>query len=143
MPDSILFFAEDVAVPSFVKTHKKELRNWIKKITRSEKKGILSLTYIFCSDTYLLNINKQYLDHTDYTDIITFDYATEGLLHADIFISTERVKENARHLQVTYRSELLRVMAHGVLHLCGYADKTAAQQKIMRSKENACIGKWA
>ncbi|MFJ1329261.1 rRNA maturation RNase YbeY [Capnocytophaga canimorsus] len=108
---------------------------WIEKIIASEEKELGELNYIFCDDNYLHQINVQYLDHDTLTDIITFDYTEEQIISGDIFISVERVADNAQDFNVDFQTELLRVMAHGVLHLCGYKDKSDAESKQMRSKE--------
>lgn len=108
---------------------------WIEKIIASEEKELGELNYIFCDDNYLHQINVQYLDHDTLTDIITFDYTEEQIISGDIFISVERVADNAKDFNVDFQTELLRVMAHGVLHLCGYKDKSDAESKQMRSKE--------
>lgn len=108
---------------------------WIEKIIASEEKELGELNYIFCDDNYLHQINVQYLDHDTLTDIITFDYTQEQIISGDIFISVERVADNAQDFNVDFQAELLRVMAHGVLHLCGYKDKSDAESKQMRSKE--------
>jgi rRNA maturation RNase YbeY len=100
----------------------------------------VNLSYIFCSDEYLLGINRQFLNHDYYTDIITFPLAdADGVIESEIYISIDRVRENARQLHVPFKSELQRVIFHGVLHLIGYKDKTKAQQKAMREQENAWI----
>jgi len=135
--DCIFFFNED---HSYSLKQRGDTRLWLEKIAAKEAHKILELNYIFCSDEYLLQINKEYLQHDFYTDIITFDNSeVKGTLEGDIFISIDRVKENARTEQTRFRDELHRVMAHGLLHLCGYKDKTPAQQKIMRQKENAAL----
>ncbi|ATA91851.1 rRNA maturation RNase YbeY [Capnocytophaga canimorsus] len=108
---------------------------WIEKIIASEEKELGELNYIFCDDNYLYQINVQYLDHDTLTDIITFDYTQEQIISGDIFISVERVADNAKDFNVDFQTELLRVMAHGVLHLCGYKDKSDAESNQMRSKE--------
>lgn len=113
--------------------------DWLLRVVSSEGFVVGELTYIFCDDTYLLHINRQYLNHDDYTDIISFDYTEGNLLSGDIFISTERVQENAKKFLVPYGEELLRVMAHGVLHLCGYKDKTDKESVLMRQKEDEKI----
>ncbi|ATA93972.1 rRNA maturation RNase YbeY [Capnocytophaga canimorsus] len=110
-------------------------QTWIEKIIASEEKELGELNYIFCDDNYLYQINVQYLDHDTLTDIITFDYTQEQTISGDIFISVERVADNAKDFDVDFQTELLRVMAHGVLHLCGYKDKSDAESKQMRSKE--------
>jgi rRNA maturation RNase YbeY len=114
-------------------------RTWIDAMTAQEGSTIRSLNYVFCTDDYLLDINKQFLKHDTLTDIITFDYSSEGLLEGEIYISTERVQENAQTFTVDFNEELLRVMAHGVLHLLGYKDKTTAEQELMRNKEAEMI----
>ncbi|CEN35707.1 rRNA maturation RNase YbeY [Capnocytophaga cynodegmi] len=113
---------------------------WIEKIIASEEKELGELNYIFCDDNYLHQINVQYLDHDTLTDIITFDYTEEQIISGDIFISVERVADNAQDFNVDFQAELLRVMAHGVLHLCGYKDKSDAESKQMRSKEEEKMG---
>ncbi|GIM54646.1 rRNA maturation RNase YbeY [Capnocytophaga cynodegmi] len=113
---------------------------WIEKIIASEEKELGELNYIFCDDNYLHQINVQYLDHDTLTDIITFDYTEEQTISGDIFISVERVADNAKDFNVDFQAELLRVMAHGVLHLCGYKDKSDAESKQMRSKEEEKMG---
>lgn len=108
-----------------------------------EKATLSCINYVFCTDDYLLGINKDYLSHNYYTDIITFrlSNAKEPIM-ADVFISTERVKDNARQFGVPYQEELRRVILHGALHLCGYNDKTKAQARIMREKENEYLGRY-
>jgi rRNA maturation RNase YbeY len=114
-------------------------RPWISSIAEVESKTIRSLSYVFCSDEYLLDINKQFLDHDTFTDIITFDYSSEGLIEGEIYISTDRVADNAVTFEVTFKDELLRVMAHGILHLLGYKDKTEEETQVMRNKESEMI----
>ena len=109
---------------------------WISKIIVSENKTEGEINYIFCDDEYLHKINLEYLQHDDLTDIISFDYSVGNELHGDIFISIERVLENADEFQVEFEDELKRVMAHGVLHYAGYKDKTVKDADIMRTKEN-------
>lgn len=113
--------------------------DWIYRIVESE--GFVSgqIDYIFCTDDYLLELNLQYLNHDTLTDIITFDYKDGKTVSADIFISTERVKENAEAFKVDFDTELKRVMSHGILHLTGYGDKSPDQKKIMRNKEEEKI----
>lgn len=117
-------------------------KSWLKKIILSEKKKEGKISYVFVSDEDLLKINREFLKHDTYTDIITFDYAEEKLLHAEIFISIDRVRENAEKLKVEFESELRRVMVHGVLHLCGYKDKKKADKELMRKKESAALKKF-
>lgn len=114
-------------------------KRWLKELAALEGYKIGDINYIFCDDEYLLGINQQYLQHDTYTDIITFDYVEGKILNGDIYISTERVRENARIYQVDFENELKRVLSHGVLHLCGYKDKTDADAAQMREKENFAI----
>jgi rRNA maturation RNase YbeY len=118
---------------------KKKLKLWLAAVALSEKKKIKNLAYNFCSDEELLQINQQFLKHNTYTDIITFDYCENGFIAGEIYISIDRVKENAEKLNLTQEEELLRVIAHGLLHLCGYKDKTPEHIKKMRSAENRAI----
>lgn len=114
-------------------------QNWLSGVIESEDKEEGEINYIFCDDDYLYQINVQYLEHQTLTDIISFDYTIGNLISGDIFISIERVKDNAQDFGVSFNEELRRVMAHGVLHYCGYKDKTEADAKLMRSKENEKI----
>jgi probable rRNA maturation factor len=134
---SINFFAESTP---FVLRDKTKIRSWLIKNTKKEKRSIGEVNYIFCSDNYLRKINKQYLNHDYFTDIITFPTSEKksNSISGDIFISIDRVRENAKSYGVRTNEELLRVMAHGLLHLCGYGDKTADEIKQMRAMEN----KW-
>jgi rRNA maturation RNase YbeY len=116
--------------------NKSKIRNWVKSILETEGKKAGEITYIFCNDEYLGGLNEKYLKHNTLTDIITFDYSEKDKLSGDIFISIERVKENAVSFNTTLNQELGRVMAHGVLHLSGYKDKTPEDKKMMRSKED-------
>jgi rRNA maturation RNase YbeY len=112
---------------------------WLKKVIESEEMTLGDINYIFCDDDYLLKVNQEYLKHDTYTDIITFDYCERKYLHGDIYISVERVADNAVTYNVDFSNELLRVMAHGLLHLCGYKDKTKNDKHQMRSKEDEKI----
>ena len=116
--------------------NKLKVRNWVKSILESEGKKVGDITYVFCNDEYLGSMNEKYLKHNTLTDIITFDYSEKGKLSGDIFISIERVKENAAGLKLSFMEELQRVMIHGVLHLMGYKDKTKAEKLQMRQKED-------
>ena len=109
--------------------------NWISEVITSELKDVGEINYIFCDDNYLLEINRQYLDHDTLTDIISFDYSERNVLQGDIFISVERVTENAIDFGAPFGEELKRVMAHGVLHYCGYKDKSESDEQLMRQKE--------
>ena len=110
--------------------------SWLNNVCVSENKVCGPISIIFCSDDYLLSVNKEYLDHDYYTDIITFDYSADSEVSGDLFISIDRVKENALSYNVLFLTELYRVLVHGVLHLCGYGDKSVSEEKIMRSKED-------
>ena len=108
---------------------------WIRRIIESENRKLEEISYIFCDDEYLLEINQKYLNHDTYTDIISFDNSVGNILAGDIFISTQRVEENAREYGVDFQEELRRVLAHGILHLCGYKDKSDEESSLMRQKE--------
>ena len=108
----------------------------IETVLANENRTLGEVNYIFCSDDYLLNINKQYLNHDYYTDVISFDYSEDGIISGDIFISVDTVKDNANEYEVEFKKELARVMVHGVLHFIGYKDKTDEDAKLMRQKEN-------
>jgi rRNA maturation RNase YbeY len=116
-----------------------QISTWISKVILSENKKEGDINYIFCDDEYLLNLNEQYLDHDTLTDIISFDYTVGNELHGDVFISIERVTENAIDFNVTFEEELKRVLVHGVLHYCGYKDKSDSDEVIMRNKEDEKI----
>lgn len=113
-----------------------QIATWISKVILSENKKEGEINYIFCDDEYLLNLNEQYLDHDTLTDIISFDYSIGNEIHGDIFISIERVIENAVDFKVTFEEELQRVLVHGVLHYCGYKDKSENDEQLMRNKED-------
>lgn len=119
--------------------NEEQYSSWISNVISSENKKEGDINYIFCDDEYILEINKQYLNHDYYTDIISFDYSVGNELHGDIFVSIERVRENAIEFEVTFDEELKRVLAHGVLHYCGYKDKTEEEELLMRSKEDEKI----
>ena len=110
--------------------------NWLENLITSEQKKIGDINYIFCDDEYLLQVNRDYLQHDYYTDIITFDYVKGKTISGDIFVSLPRISDNASTLTKSFEDELHRVLAHGILHLCGYKDKTEAEEKEMRSKED-------
>ncbi len=110
---------------------------WLTEVARLEKKKLASLQYNFCSDGHLLEMNKNYLQHNTYTDIITFDLSDQkGLIDADIYISVDRVKENSKAFAEPVQKEFYRVLVHGLLHLCGYKDKSVKDAALMREKEN-------
>ena len=112
---------------------------WISEVIASEGKKEGEISYIFCDDEYLLEINQQHLDHDTLTDIISFDYTIGNEISGDIFISVERVKDNAADFNVPFAEELLRVMSHGILHYCGFKDKGDEDEKLMRTKEEEKI----
>ena len=127
-------------VPDFFLHDAEDLVAWVERIAVVHEYRIAQLTFIFCSDEYLHKLNVEYLDHDTLTDIITFDNADDAdVLEGDIFISVERVQENAKDLIISFRDELHRVMIHGVLHLLGYHDKDLLSQTAMRRKEDYCL----
>ena len=109
--------------------------DWISNVISSEMRSEGEINYIFCDDDYLVEINQHYLDHDTLTDIISFDYSIGKELHGDVYISIERVRENAVDFKVPFEEELKRVLIHGVLHYCGYKDKSEEDEKLMRQKE--------
>ncbi|MDB4114937.1 rRNA maturation RNase YbeY [Flavobacteriaceae bacterium] len=117
----------------------KALSHWISKIILHENHELGDLTYVFCDDAYLHKLNVQFLNHDTLTDIISFDNSLGKQIHGEIYISVERVKENAATYQVAFLEELHRVIIHGVLHFCGYKDKTKKQQETMSCKENEAL----
>lgn len=133
----IHFFSEDV---DFHPSKPMALKKWVENIISLEQFELKEINYIFCSDDYLLQINEDYLSHTDYTDIITFDNSEEEKqIEGDVFISIERIRDNASQLNTSEEDELHRVMIHGVLHLLGYTDSTSEEKAVMRKKEEACL----
>ena len=128
----VYFHNEDVKL----EVNSSELSTWIKNAVNSLGYIVGDLNVIFCSDECLKEINIKYLNHDYYTDIITFDYCVEKIVSGDLYISIDRVKENSKIFNESFINELNRVVIHGVLHLCGYNDKTEADQKIMRNLEN-------
>lgn len=130
----IQFFNEDV---DFKIPHPRKTKAWLKSIIEAEGYELNQLNYILCSDKYLLQVNRQYLDHDFYTDIITFDNSEdEGIVEGDIFVSIDRVKDNAQELDKNFEDELRRVLAHGILHLVGFDDLEDEQEAEMRNKED-------
>jgi probable rRNA maturation factor len=130
-------------VPPFGFTNRLILKKFIEKMCRKEGKKLDAINFIFCSDDYLLELNQVHLNHNTFTDIITFELSPQGQpLLADIYISVERVRDNARLFNVSFRQELHRVIFHGVLHLCGYRDKKPAEQKLMREMEASWLNKY-
>ena len=131
----INFYSEN----DFEFQEEKSFDTWIRKVISSEEKQLGEINYIFCDDHYLYKINLKFLDHDTYTDIISFDNSEGDELNGDIFISTDRVTENAKEYNVDFSDELKRVMIHGILHLCGYGDKTESEAALMRQKEDEKI----
>lgn len=132
----ISFHNEDIA---FVLPQKRLYKQWIEQTVLSHGKTVGELTYVFCSDEYLLEMNKTYLQHDYYTDIITFDYSEENNISGDLFISVDRVKDNALKIGVSLQNEMQRVVIHGVLHLCGFKDKEKMDVEIMRKMEEKAL----
>lgn len=129
----ITFFSEEI---DFQLKTEAAVKSWISEAILSEKKLVGEINYIFCSDEYLHKMNVEYLNHNTYTDIITFNYCEESFISGDLFISIDRVKENAKTFLKSFENELRRVLIHGVLHLIGYNDKSNEEIKVMRSKED-------
>ena len=120
-----------------------EITTCIKTIAADESWEVRDIAFVFCDDNYLLKINKEFLDHDTYTDIITFDYSVGNEIISEIYVSTDRVEENAKKYKQTFEDEIHRVMIHGVLHLCGYNDKLIEDKQIMREKENHYLSLFA
>lgn len=137
MSGTIRFFSEEI---DFKVPHPNRLRRWLRQVAEAEGTSVNELTYVFCSDEYLHRMNVEYLDHDTLTDIITFDTSEgeEGLT-GELYVSVERVADNAQLFGVTFDLELARVLVHGLLHLCGYSDKKDAQQLEMRRLESQYI----
>lgn len=130
---SIHYCNQDVSSP---RMQKRKITSWIKETIASENKTPGDISFIFCSDDYLLKMNKQYLDHDYFTDIITFDYVENNIISGDIFISCDRVKENAGEYKTGFENELSRIIIHGVLHLLGFKDKNKTDKLLMTQKED-------
>lgn len=135
----VCFFYQGVKVTL---QHRTQLKNFIQSIFKKEGKRLLSINYIFCTDKAVLEINRQFLSHDFYTDIITFDLSDTNEIQAEIYISVDRVKDNAAQLGVSFKSEMHRVVFHGVLHLCGYKDKGKQEKEEMRRMENRYLSKY-
>ena len=133
----IQFFYENLP-----ETVNADYTNWLEEIILSEEKKLGEINYIFCDDEYLLKINQDYLQHDYYTDIITFDSVKGKTISGEIFVSLQRISDNASTLSKNYEEELRRVLAHGILHLCGYKDKTEDEETEMRRKEDFYIAKY-
>ena len=130
---AIRFFSDGV---SFLLKDKRKISHWLRQVAAKEGKKTGQLVFVFVSDEIILDINKKYLQHDDYTDIITFDNSTGDTISGEMYISIDTVQSNARNYQVNFRDELLRVMVHGALHLCGYKDTTAEEQQEIHAVED-------
>ena len=137
MDHPIEFHSEDL---DFSLSNPEQVADWIASIIEQHEFELVGLTYVFCSDDYLHQMNVEYLDHDTLTDIITFDNADEeGTVEGDIFVSIDRVRDNAQTLGIPFEDELHRVLIHGVLHLLGFKDKTDEQEALMRKQEDSCL----
>ncbi len=134
----ITFHVENI---SFKLSNRRRLKAWIKQVVTDEAKVLGDVNYIFCSDDYLFSINKTYLNHDYFTDVITFDYSEQLAISGDIFISVDTVRTNAIEYNVSFEDELYRVMVHGILHLCGYKDSSKSESTVMREREDWHIAK--
>lgn len=121
---------------------KMKVKKWVSEIIKAQGKKVGQIGYLFCSDAYLIEVNRTYLNHDTYTDIITFDYVVGDMISGDIMISVERVKENALQFNTSFEQELHRVIIHGVLHLLGQMDKSESEAAEMRKKEEAALVLW-
>ena len=115
---------------------------WIRNVAATYGKRVGDVNYIFCNDERILEVNREYLQHDYYTDIITFDYSEEDVISGDLFISLDTVRTNAQQVDATYEEELLRVIIHGILHLCGIDDKGPGEREIMEAAENKALALW-
>ncbi|MBV6452979.1 MAG: Endoribonuclease YbeY [Bacteroidetes bacterium ADurb.Bin141] len=136
MPAEINFFCEGC---TFILRNKTAVRHWIEHCITLNKRKSGVINVIFCKDSFLLNYNKKYLKHNTLTDIITFDYSENKTLSGDIFISIDRLRENSKLLKTSLKDETHRVIIHGVLHLCGYKDKSPSDKARMTQAENKCL----
>ena len=134
---AISFFTEgSVSMPEIKKT---DIRNWVKQVAQLHGKRVGDISYIFCDDEKILEVNRQYLQHDYYTDIITFDYTAGDKISGDLFISLDTVRTNAEQFEQPYERELHRVIIHGILHLCGINDKGPGEREIMERHENEAL----
>ena len=134
---SIAFYAEDTKLPAI---KKRAVGNWVKEVAATYGKKVGDISYIFCSDEKILEVNRQYLQHDYYTDIITFDYCEGDRLSGDLFISLDTIRTNAEQFGASYEDELHRVIIHGILHLCGINDKGPGEREVMEAAENKALG---
>jgi probable rRNA maturation factor len=136
----ILFFEEDI---SYKLKEKNRIKKWVTEVCKKYNKKVGEINYIFCSDEYLLNINKEYLQHDFYTDIITFDQSeNDTQIDGELYISIDRIKDNAATLETTFEIELRRVLIHGILHLIGFGDKSEKEETEMRRLENEHLAQF-
>ena len=133
---AISFYAEDIELPAI---KKRAVSSWIKAVTETYGKKTGDISYIFCSDEKILEVNRQYLQHDYYTDIITFDYTIGNKISGDLFISLDTVKTNSEKFETPYNEELHRTIIHGILHLCGINDKGPGEREIMEENENKAL----
>ncbi len=134
--ENFSFFSEEI---DFQLENSEIIADWIEQLILNNQKITGEITYIFCSDSYLLKMNQEHLNHDTLTDIITFDYSQAGIISGDIFISIDRIRDNSKDFKVNFEDELTRVMAHGILHLIGFNDKSEKEQSIMTEEENKAI----
>ena len=132
----IQFYAEEIALPAI---QQEQIRTWVKAVAASYGKKPGDISYIFCSDEKILEVNRQYLQHDYYTDIITFDYTSGSKIAGDLFISLDTVRTNAEQFAASYEEELHRTIIHGILHLCGINDKGPGEREIMEAAENRAL----
>lgn len=132
----ITYLAQQTELPIF---NQLAVNEWIKQVARNHNRVVGPLTYIFCSDDRIIEVNRKFLNHDYFTDIITFDYSSHKRISGDMFISMDTVKSNAELFQRAYNEELMRVVIHGVLHLCGINDKGPGEREIMEAHENAAL----
>ena len=156
IPSPLLFFLifvinytkKDMAISfstenlDFELEDKVKVKKWISEVVKAQDKKVGQIGYLFCDDAYLIEVNRTYLNHDTYTDIITFDYVVGDIISGDIMISVERVKENASQFNTSFEQELHRVIIHGVLHLLGQKDKSESEAAEMRKKEEAALVLW-
>lgn len=135
----ISFIADSIEMPVL---DERKVTRWIKAVAADYGFAVGNINYIFCSDERELEVNRQFLGHDYYTDIITFDYSTPSVLNGDIFISLDTVRSNAGQLNISFDAELLRILIHGVLHLTGQGDKTPETKAQMTAKEEKALAKW-
>jgi len=136
----INFQVENNLTPHF---NEKKLSSWIKQVANIHGYNVGDINYLFCKDDYILEVNNQYLNHNYYTDIITFDYTINNLITGDIVLSIDTVKSNSDQLHTPFEKEFLRVIIHGILHLCGFKDKTETEQAKMRELEDEALNLYA